>query len=214
MLSEASLRAAVDALAARDPDIARCLRHTGYPLPRLRAPGFATLLQIITAQQLSTRSAAALWRKLEAVAGGAVTAERYLALGEAELRACGFSANKAAYGRGLAEAVLAGTLPVEALAAMEAETAVAALTGLRGFGRWSAEIYLMFALNHPDIFPADDLALQVGYQRLRGLDARPKARPLRLLVEPWRPWRSAGALFLWRLYGSATLDAGAPPSSA
>jgi DNA-3-methyladenine glycosylase II len=122
------------------------------------------------------------------------------------MRACGFSRPKIAYARGLATAILDGTLPLDGLAAMEEEAAIAALTALRGFGRWSAEIYLLFALNRADTFPADDLALQVGYQRLKRLAARPTAKALRTAVEPWRPHRGAAALFLWHCYGAATLD--------
>ena len=79
---------------------------------------------------------------------------------------------------------------------------------LRGFGRWSAEIYLLFALGRADVFPADDLAVQIAYQRLRGLDVRPAAKALRAMTEPWRPYRGAAAVFLWHYYGAATLDEG------
>ena len=204
--SEDQLRAALDELAVGDADIARGIARVGYPQPRTRAPGFATLLRIIVAQQLSTASAAALWRKLEAALGGDVTAQGFVALDATSLRACGFSAAKAGYGRGLAEAVADGRLAVEALAKLDEEAAIAAIMALRGFGRWSAEIYLLFAFGRPDIFPADDLALQIAFQRLKGLAARPNAKMLRLLVEPWRPWRGAAAVFLWHYYGAATLD--------
>lgn len=200
------LRAAVDALAALDPDVDVALRRIGYPDPRQREPGFATLVRIVIAQQVSTASAAALWRKLEAFVGGEVTPERLLALGDAELRACGFSAQKAGYARGLAQAVLAGELDVAALATLDEEEAIARVTRLKGFGRWSAEIYLLFALGRADVFPADDLAVQVAFQRLKRLPARPTAKALRVLAEPWRPFRGAGAVFLWHYYGAATLD--------
>ena len=89
------------------------------------------------------------------------------------------------------------------------EEAIAAISALRGFGRWSAEIYLLFALGRADIFPADDLGLQIGMQRLKGLEARPKRKAMDALAEPWRPLRGCGAIFLWHYYGSATLDAAA-----
>lgn len=206
-LDAGRLRAALDALAARDPDLAAALARVGYPEPRVREPGFATLLRIIVAQQLSTRAAAAIWGRLEAEMGGAVAPGPFLALDEAALRRCGLSAAKVVSGRGLAEAVLGGALPLDALAAMDEEAAVAAITRLRGFGRWSAEIYLLFALGRIDAFPAGDLALQAGAQRLRGLPERPREAALRGLAEAWRPYRGAAALFLWRLYGTATLDA-------
>lgn len=189
-----------------DPELAAALARIGYPEPRVREPGFATLLRVIVAQQVSTASAAAIWRRLEAALGGAVAPGPFLTLGEAGLRACGFSGPKIRYGQGLAAAVLDGSLPLAALATMAEEEAVAALTALKGLGRWSAEIYLLFALGRADAFPADDLALQVAYQRLKALPARPNGKALRALVEPWRPFRGAGAVFLWHYYGAATLD--------
>ena len=195
-LPQERLRAALDVLAARDADVARVLPRIGYPPPRLREPGFGTLLRIIVAQQLSTSSAAALWRKLEAALGGEVTAQGFVAMDAATLRACGFSAAKAAYGRGLADAIADGSLAVDTLASMDEEVAIAGLMALRGFGRWSAEIYLLFALGRADVFPADDLALQIAFQRLKGLAQRPKARQLRELTLPWRPlaWCRCGVL--------------------
>ena len=204
------LRAALDDLAARDPDVARALALTGYPEPRVRDPGFATLLQVVAAQQISTLAAAAIWRKLKATLGGdgEVTPAGVLALDEAALRACGFSGRKVEYAKGLAEAVASGALPLDALAGMDEEAAIAAISALRGFGRWSAEIYLLFALGRADVFPADDLGLQIGFQRLKRLPERPGGKALRGLVEPWRPLRGAGAVFLWHYYGGATLDEG------
>lgn len=206
LLDSERLRAAVDLLAASDQDVARVLARIGYPPPRRRAPSFATLAHIVLAQQVSVASAAAVWRKLERLLDGEVTAERFLTLGDPELRAIGFSGRKAAYVRGLAEALVSGELDLASLALLDEEEAITAITRLKGFGRWSAEIYLLFALGRPDAFPADDLAAQVAYQRLKRLDARPAAKALRVLVEPWRPFRGAGANFLWHYYGAATLD--------
>jgi DNA-3-methyladenine glycosylase II len=135
-----------------------------------------------------------------------VSAERFLELDEAAFRSIGFSRQKVAHGRALAAAVAGGALDLEALAAVPEEDAIAAIAALRGFGRWSAEIYLLFALGRADVFPADDLGLQVGMQRLKRLDARPKRKALDALAEPWRPLRGCGAIFLWHYYGRATLD--------
>jgi DNA-3-methyladenine glycosylase II len=205
-LDASRLRMMLDALAAADADLAHALAQVGYPAPRQRDPGFATLLRIILAQQVSTASAAAIWRKLEAALDGEVRPERLLALDDAALRAAGFSAPKAAYARGLCRAITEGTLDPAALALLEEEAAIEALVRLRGFGRWSAEIYLLFALGRADMFPADDLAIQIAYQRLRRLDERPTAKALRAMSEPWRPYRGAAAVFLWHYYGAATLD--------
>jgi DNA-3-methyladenine glycosylase II len=208
-LSERALASGIDRLAAIDADVARALERTGYPAPRQREPGFATLLRIMVAQQLSTRSAAAIWARVEQACVPLVTAESFLALDEAAFRTIGFSRQKMAYGRALAEAVAGGVLDLKALAVLPEEEAFARVSGLRGFGRWSAEIYLLFALGRADVFPADDLGLQIGMQRLKGLEARPKRKAMEALAEPWRPLRGCGAIFLWHYYGSATLDAAA-----
>ena len=205
-LSETALAAGIDRLAAVDEDVARALARVGYPAPRQRDPGFATLLRIMVAQQLSTRSAAAIWARVEAACLPLVTAESFLALGPEAFKAIGFSRQKMAYGRGLAEAVAGGVLDLEALASLPEEEAIARVSALKGFGRRSAEIYLLFALGRADIFPADDLGLQIGMQRLKGLAARPKRKEMDLLAETWRPWRGCGAVFLWHYYGSTTLD--------
>lgn len=205
-LSASALAAGIDRLAEADADVARALERIGYPPPRQRDPGFATLLRIMVAQQLSTRSAAAIWGRVEQACLPLVTAERFLALGEEAFRTIGFSRQKMAYGRALAAAVASDVLDLEALATLPEEEALAAISALRGFGRWSAEIYLLFALGRADIFPADDLGLQIGMQRLKGLAERPKRKQMEILAEPWRPWRGCGAIFLWHYYGSATLD--------
>jgi DNA-3-methyladenine glycosylase II len=205
-LSAPALCEGIDRLAEVDQDVARALARIGYPAPRQREPGFATLLRIMVAQQLSTKSAAAIWGRLEAACGSAVTAERFLELEEAAFRTVGFSRQKMAYGRALAEAIAGGALDLETLAAAPEDDAIAAISALRGFGRWSAEIYLLFALGRADIFPADDLGLQVGMQRLKRLEARPNRKAMDVLAEAWRPLRGCGAIFLWHYYGSATLD--------
>ena len=205
-LDEARLREALDALAGIDRDLAQAVERIGYPVPRQREPGFATLVQIIAAQQVSTASAAAICRKLAAILGGEITPAGVLTLDDAALRAAGFSRPKAAYARGLAQTLVAGELDLVALQHQDEEAAVASLTRLKGFGRWSAEIYLLFAHGRADVFPADDLAVQIAYQRLKRLDARPTGKALRALAEPWRPFRGAAAVFLWHYYGSATLD--------
>ena len=206
------LRRHLDHLAERDPELRAALRRLGYPAPRVRVPGFPTLLQIMIAQQLSTRAAAAIWGRLEAALAPAVTADRFLALDDAALRAVGFSQRKIAHGRLLAEAVASGALDLERLAREPDEALIAAISAHKGFGRWSAEIYLLFALQRADVFPAADLALQVGLQRLRTLASRPDHRAAAALAEVWRPYRGAAAIFLWHLYGAATLDPAPPPA--
>ena len=214
LLSARALAEGIDRLAQIDEDVARALERVGYPAPRQREPGFATLLRIMVAQQLSTRSAAAIWARVEQACLPLVTAESFLALEEATFKVIGFSRQKMAYGRSLAEAVASGALDLAALATLPEEEAIAAIAAQRGFGRWSAEIYLLFALGRADIFPGDDLGLQVGMQRLKRLEARPNRKAMAELAEPWRPLRGCGAIFLWHFYGAATLDERKKPPAA
>ena len=130
-------------------------------------------------------------------------AEALLALPFDDLRAAGLSNRKTEYAQGLASAIVEGSLKLEALAAMDDRAAIEAITTLRGFGEWSAEIFLMFALQRSDIFPANDLALQAALQKLKRLPERPGASYSRQITEHWSPWRSAGSLFLWHYYRGA-----------
>jgi DNA-3-methyladenine glycosylase II len=107
------------------------------------------------------------------------------------------------YGRGIAEAMRSGLLDAERLAAASDDEVVAALTALRGLGRWSAEIYMLFALRRPDVWPAEDLAIQEALRRLKGLEDRPLRAISEPIVESWRPWRGVAALFLWHYYKGA-----------
>jgi DNA-3-methyladenine glycosylase II len=205
-LDEVLIGRGMQFLAERDPQIAALRARIGDPPPRIRPPGFATLLQIMTAQQISVHAAAAIWRRLEAAAG-APPDHRWLAAQTVEaLRACGMGLRKIEQARGLAAAVEAGTLALERHHLAEDEAVAAEIMALPGFGRWSADIYLLFALGRADVFPAGDLAMQIAFQRLRGLQARPSAQALRTMVEDWAPWRGVGAMFLWHYYGAATLD--------
>lgn len=203
-LSEEMLNTGLDALAAREPGIARALALTGYPAPRIRERGYATLLRTIVGQQVSVAAAAAVWARLEALLGPDVPPEALLAAEFDALRACGFSRQKQGYARSLCELVLAGELDLDTLPG-EDEAAIALLTRIKGIGRWSAEIYLLFAEGRPDIWPAGDLAVQAGLHRILGLAARPSERETRALAEPWRPWRGAAAILTWHCYNNAAL---------
>jgi len=194
-----TLRPALEALAERDADIARHYPVCGLPPVRRRKPGFAGLLQIIVAQQVSAQAAAAIIARLDRTFRP-LTPARFLALDEAACRAIGLSRQKVRYGRALAEDILAGRLKPRAVARMDDEEAIAHLSQAKGIGRWSAEIYLLFALDRPDVWPADDLAVQVAAQRLKGLAERPGRDEMETLAVPWRPYRSAAARFLWHLY--------------
>jgi DNA-3-methyladenine glycosylase II len=201
-LDATQLRAGLDALAEREPRVATALARIGYPAPRRRPRGYAALLRIILGQQVSVRAAQAMWLRFAAASGAPERPEALLAMPEAALRACGFSRQKALYAQGLAEAVACGTIDLDGLPADD-ERAIARLAGLRGIGRWSAEIYLLLCEGRPDIFPAGDLAVQAAMGRLLELPARPRETAARALAEDWRPHRGAMALFLWHHYGAA-----------
>ena len=206
MLDKPRLRDCLDQLSLKDRDLEWAIEKHGYPRPRTRPAGFATLANIVIAQQVSTKAAATVFKRIEMTLGGTVTPMGLIANGEAVLRKCGVSGRKAGYLMSLALDVTEGRLDIEALARMAPEAAISSLIRLRGFGRWSAEIYLLFALGSEDIFPANDLALQVAYQRLKNLPERPNEKQLRRVTQSWSPYRGAAAIFLWHLYGSATLS--------
>ncbi|MBI1217850.1 MAG: DNA-3-methyladenine glycosylase 2 family protein [Rhodobacteraceae bacterium] len=181
-------------LAAREPRFAAALQLTG-PLPlRRRAGGFPALLDAIVGQQVSVASARAIGGRLEAA--GLVTAEAVAAAGDEALRACGLSRPKLRYLRGLA---VAG-LDYEALARAPEDEVVETLVALPGIGRWTAEIYAMFALGRADAFAAGDLALQEAARVLFALEARPSEAALRAMAEDWSPWRAVAARALWAYY--------------
>ena len=197
-LSAERLRAGVDALAALEPAFARALDRAGYPEPRLRDRGYATLLRTIVGQQVSVAAAASIWRKLEAL--GDLTDPALLAAASIEeLRAVGLSRQKASYAHSLAEEVTSGRLDFAALPTDD-EEAIAQLVRVKGIGRWSAEIYLLFAEGRGDIWPAGDLAVQIEIGRILGLEARPSEKRTRELAEAWRPHRGAAAIFAWHHY--------------
>ncbi len=201
-MDQVTIRAGIDALCRSDQDIARAVKQIGMPAPRIRPAGFEALLNIIVSQQISTEAARAIMGRLSARLV-AMTPDALLALDRLQLREAGLSQRKAEYAQGLAQAITSGTLGVDALAQMDDSSAIDAITQLRGFGRWSAEVYLMFSLGRCDIFPADDLALQVALGRLKGLEQRPTAQQCRQLTAHWTPWRSVGSLFLWHYYRGA-----------
>jgi DNA-3-methyladenine glycosylase II len=207
------LAAALAELATRDADLARAIAEVGPPAPRSRPAGFASLLDIVLAQQVSTASYRAIAQRLVA-AIGAVTPAGILALGEAELRAVGFSRPKTTYARGIAEAVGEGRLDLDAVARLDDEAAVAELVKLKGVGRWTAEIYLMFCLGRPDVLPAGDLALCEAARLVKGRRRRPDEAALRRMGKPWQPWRSVAARLLWHYYAVKVRRAVAPLPAA
>jgi DNA-3-methyladenine glycosylase II len=193
------LKRSLVALAARDEAIRTALDASGYPEPRDNAPGYVTLLRTIVGQQVSVASARAIWSKLEAAIGDPSEPAAMASAGDEALRGAGLSRQKMSYGRSLAEEVVSGRLDLDNLPADD-EAAIAELVRIKGIGRWSAEIYLLFAEGRPDVWPAGDLAVQIAMGRILGLADKPTERHLRALSGPWRPHRGSLAIFAWHHY--------------
>lgn len=198
------LRTSLDAIAALEPGFVAAIARVGYPAPRVREPGYETLLRTIVGQQVSVASAAAVWRKLESELGEGCAPDALLARDFDALRACGLSRQKQGYARSLAELVVSGELDLHALPADD-ETAIAQLVQIKGIGRWSAEIYLLFAEGRPDIWPAGDLAIQIEIGRILGMPERPSEKLTRDVAESWRPHRGAAAIMAWHHYNTEVL---------
>ncbi|KQM87521.1 DNA glycosylase [Sphingomonas sp. Leaf23] len=198
-LSAEQLRTSLDALAAREPAFAAALAYAGYPEPRIRERGYVTLLRTIVGQQVSYKAADAVWKKLEALLGDAADPAMIATKTDEELRAAGLSRQKSGYARSLADEVLSGRLDLAHLPEDD-EEAIAQLVRVKGIGRWSAEIYLLFAEGRLDVWPAGDLAVQVEIGKILGLPERPTEKQIRELAEQWRPHRSAATVFAWHHY--------------
>jgi len=203
-LTNAQLRDHLDAVAAQDPQVAGALDRCGYPEERIRPTGYQTLLRTIVGQQVSVAAATSMWNKLEAELGPDFTPSCLLERDFDTLRACGLSRQKQGYARSLCELVASGELQFDSLPADD-EEAISELTRIKGIGRWSAEIYLLFAEGRQDIWPAGDLAVQEAVGRLLDLPARPSEKETRALGDKWRPYRGAMAIFTWHTYNNAAL---------
>lgn len=203
-LSEAHIAEAMAAIAATDPLFAKAAAAHGAPQPRIRPRGYRTLLSAIVSQQVSTAAAASIWRRVETAVGDVDDPKRLLAIAPEALRAAGLSRMKVEYAQSLAGLVVDGSLPLAALPDDD-EEAITLLTSVRGLGRWSAEIYLLFAEGRADIWPAGDLAVQAGLAKLLSLEARPSEKQTRELAESWRPHRGATAIFTWHCYNNPAL---------
>ena len=196
--------AGLDAVAASDQRIASALERAGYPAERIRERGHRTLLRTIVGQQVSVAAAASVWRKLEALLGADIPPEALLAADFDALRALGLSRQKQGYARSLCELVATGELDLDSLPGDD-EEAIEQLVRIKGIGRWSAEIYLLFAEGRPDIWPAGDLAVQAGLARILSLPERPSEKATRALAEGWRPHRGSVAILTWHCYNNPAL---------
>lgn len=199
-----SIRAHVEALASREPIFAAVIEQHGLPEPRISQPGAATLLRTIVGQQVSVAAARSMWSKLEGAFGSPPDLEALLKASDEDLRAAGMSRQKSGYIRSLAGLVTSGELDLHALPSDD-EEAIELLTRIKGIGRWSAEIYLLFAEGRSDVFPAGDLAVVNELGRLMGRKRKLSEKRLRQLAEKWRPYRGAAAILAWHSYNSAVL---------
>jgi DNA-3-methyladenine glycosylase II len=202
-LTSTHIKKALNELADRHERIAMSLEQVGYPSERRQPHGFEPLARIVVGQQVSTKAAESIAEKLRLTVGGTISAEAVLSTDTDTLRSAGLSGQKASYIQTLAEAVATNTLDLEALPRLNDDEALKQLTALRGFGVWSAQMYLMFSLGRTDIWPSGDLAVRVGFGGLMGFDERLSIKDTGNLATPFAPYRSALALLCWRYYGQA-----------
>ena len=189
---------ALDALGARDPDIARALSRYGPPPDRSLPAGFETLARAIVGQQVSRAAASAIWQKM--AARNVTEIQDVASAGIAQMMAAGLSRRKAEYLIGIADEITSGRLDIAALSEMSGEDVQKRLVAIRGVGAWTADNFRLFALADMDAWPVKDVALQEAMRILKSLKARPSAEEMERLGESWRPYRGAGALVLWHLY--------------
>lgn len=198
-LTARSFLGAIQILCDKDADLAHILTKLDPPTFWTRKPGFASLIRIILEQQVSLASARASFKRLlEAVS--ALTPERFLELEDSLLKSFGFSRQKTAYGRNLADAIVKGHLNLDRFETMADKNVRTELVKIKGIGPWTANIYLLTVLRRPDIWPKEDLALAVAAQKIKRLKTRPTPRELEDLGEVWKPWRAVAARLLWHYY--------------
>ena len=199
-----TLGTSLAALAEREQAFAGVIERFGPPEPRTGEPGATTLLRTIVGQQVSVAAARSMWAKVEAAYGSPPDLSKLLDASDEEMREAGMSRQKAGYLRSLAGLVLSGELDLAHLPEDD-EEAIAQLTMIKGIGRWSAEIYLLFAEGRRDVWPAGDLAVQIEIGKLMGLEGKPTEKQLRELAEKWRPHRGAAAVLAWHSYNAPPL---------
>ena len=199
---------ALDQLAAIDADIAAALSRFGPPPDRSLPASFETLARSIIGQQISRTAASAIWTRMRDQDHNSVPI--IASKQPDDLMPFGLSRRKAEYLIGIADEIQSGRLDLAALAKMSGEDVQKRLVEIRGIGAWTADNFRLFALGDMDAWPANDIALQEGMKRLKSLDERPNGKMLETLGEAWRPYRGAGALMLWHIYGilvrQATID--------
>lgn len=205
-MSPADYARALGLLRRRDPALSLLIRRHGPCglADAVRADHFTALVRAIIFQQLSTKAASTIYgRVLQLMPGGAFTPAALAALSDADLKRAGVSRQKAIYLRDLCSKVVSGEVQLDGVDALDDEGVIAALTAVKGVGRWTAEMFLMFRLLRPDVLPVGDLGIQTAVQRVYHLRARPTPDRLRSLADRWRPYRSVACWYLWRSLDNA-----------
>jgi DNA-3-methyladenine glycosylase II len=197
--TEADIEAGLSALLAVDPRLEPVAARAGRLPLRRRPGGFAGLASIVVSQQVSTASANAIWGRV-AAAYDPFTPQALIRARATRLAGLGLSAPKIRALKEIAKAIADGRLDCDALPDLPADAAHAALCAIHGIGPWTADIYLLFCLGHPDAWPAGDLALQEAARLAFALPVRPSAKETIALADPWRPWRGVAARLLWAYY--------------
>ena len=191
-------------LLRRDPVIAGLIKRHGPCglADRQHEDAFTALTHAIISQQLSTKAAATIARRFDALFDGRPTAASIARLTDDQLRAVGLSSQKIRYMRDLATKVADGSVPLDRVTELTDEDVILSLTQVKGIGRWTAEMFLMFRLHRPDVLPVDDLGIVKAVQRAYGLRKMPKPDRLTKIGEPWRPYRSVACWYLWASLGN------------
>jgi DNA-3-methyladenine glycosylase II len=193
------IEAGLSGLVMLDARLGHVVARAG-PVPLRRTdPGYRGLASIIVSQMVSKASAAAIWRRMEEKLGE-VTAAGVNSLSDEDCRSIGLSRAKAEALRRVAEVVVSGQIDLDAICNIEGSEAIRELTAIKGVGRWTAEVYLLFCAGHPDVFPSGDVALQNAIGHGLGLELRPSAREIDSLAASWSPWRSVAARLFWAYY--------------
>ena len=204
-LTDAHIRKALDALAVDHGAVRQAIAQVGYPPSRRREHSFESLARIVIGQQLSVKAAATIAQRVDEAVRGGLQPETLLATAPDTLRAAGLSRQKIGYLQSLAEAVRSGALPIVNLPELTDDEVEAAITAVRGFGRWSAHMYMMFSLGRPDIWPSGDLAVRVGFGRIMGWRDRPHEKQVIDEGGAFSPYRSALALLCWQFYSEVPM---------
>lgn len=198
-MNEANFNSAIRILSVRDRDLAYVINRFGNPPQWKREPSFATLIQIILEQQVSSASAKATFKKLIAAITN-LTPETFLTLDDIQLKAIGFSRQKTRYGRELARAIIDGQLDLKSLEKLDDLAIRKKLTQIKGIGDWTVDMYLMMALQRQDVFPSKDLAVAIAIKEIKNLSERPKSTQLESIAEIWQPYRAIATKILWHYY--------------